>query len=731
MVNMECWQRLLRALPWLFASLFAMSVVHGESSLGSNVRSDAQSGGPTIASLVAAAAVARSEYRYTQALGLLLDAQDIDGSDAEQALVQAHLGATYLQLGRYRRAESILTGVLTLPTTANLQAAVANDLGVAIMAQGRAAQAVELFQRAQSSTGLLQAQALGNELKARIANQDLDLDALVERAIAANLTLFDDGDKARLALTNAASLEAMESRLGFAPKVVRPSRLELLSAAEAIAGEQGDAALLADARGGLAGLYRADQQTEAAIRYAELASLAAQASGRDEVIYRWEWLLGDLLKEQQQDQRQLLEAKEAYARAVAALNRVRPQLISSRRVFTEQIEPVYTGYADVLLRAAAGMSTQERAQTLLATRGVLEDLKQAEVEDYFANQCVAELNEREPDVGSTTALIYPIILNDRIEVLVQTGDVVHSATVPVTRGQIKQAARAFRLNLQSVARGDDYLQQAQQFYDWLIRPVHAQLRTASIENLVIIPDGALRTIPIAALHDGQRHLVEQFSVSITPSMRYTKGVSAPTDSAQRMFVGGLADGVQGFVPLPHVLEEVGAVSQQLNATVLTDAQFRLGSVERAVESGSFSVLHLATHGEFKSDYRESFLLTYDDRLTLGALQSSLRQRSSDAPDDVPLDLIVLSACNTAVGDERAALGLAGVAIQSGANSAIASLWPVSDPGTAQLMSTFYNRLRGGDNKSASLRAAQLNLLAEPQFSHPAFWAAFTLIGGWQ
>jgi CHAT domain-containing protein len=185
--------------------------------------------------------------------------------------------------------------------------------------------------------------------------------------------------------------------------------------------------------------------------------------------------------------------------------------------------------------------------------------------------------------------------------------------------------------------------------------------------------------------------------------------------------------VQGFPELPRVADEINSVvAEYPGQPPLRDESFRIEAIRAGLSAPEFSAVHLATHGEFSADHRQSYVLTYDNRLTLDHLQDALGRRG-----DSPLDLLVLSACRTAAGDDRAALGLAGVAVQSGARTALASLWYVSDEASAALMAGFYKRLKDGhEGKAESLREAQRALLRDPRYRHPGFWASYLLIGNW-
>jgi CHAT domain-containing protein len=174
-----------------------------------------------------------------------------------------------------------------------------------------------------------------------------------------------------------------------------------------------------------------------------------------------------------------------------------------------------------------------------------------------------------------------------------------------------------------------------------------------------------------------------------------------------------------------VAQELRTVSTLFPAEPLQDETFSLASVESQLANKDFSAAHLATHGEFSSDHRQSFILTYDSRLTMDELRRTLGKRASS------LDLLVLSACRTAAGDDRAALGLAGIAVQAGAKSALASLWYINDQATSELMSSFYQGLKtGAYTKAQALRQAQLALLTSEQYRHPSYWAPYLLIGNW-
>jgi CHAT domain-containing protein len=274
---------------------------------------------------------------------------------------------------------------------------------------------------------------------------------------------------------------------------------------------------------------------------------------------------------------------------------------------------------------------------------------------------------------------------------------------------------------------NEYLPHAQTLYQRLIRPIEAMLTEHGINTLVFVPDGPLRTIPMAALHDGTKFLIQRFAVATTPGLTLTDPRPLKRQAVRALSIG-LAEAVQGYSALPHVAEEVRMVNRLFGGDLLLNQDFLVPRVESDLKEQPFSIVHIASHGQFESDPRKSFLLAFDDKLTMDQLDRAvglMRYR------DEPLELLTLSACDTAEGDDRAALGLAGVAIKAGARSALATLWSISDESSSQLVEEFYQQLRDPSvSKATALQRAQLLLLDHPMYRHPAYWAPFLLLNNW-
>ena len=244
---------------------------------------------------------------------------------------------------------------------------------------------------------------------------------------------------------------------------------------------------------------------------------------------------------------------------------------------------------------------------------------------------------------------------------------------------------------------------------------------------MIVPDGPLRTIPLAALHDGRDFLIRRYAMATTPGLTLTDLRPA---SRQPMppLLAGLTEAVQGFPPLTYVGEELAAIHAIYGGRMLKNEAFRLAQLQQTLRETPYPIVHIASHGQFASDVDHTFLLTFDDKLTLNRLE---RLMALSQYRDQPVELLTLSACQTAAGDDRAALGLAGVAVKAGARSVLATLWFINDQASAVLITAFYRHLQQPDrSKAAALQQAQIELLADRRYQHPGYWAPFLLIGNW-
>ncbi len=391
---------------------------------------------------------------------------------------------------------------------------------------------------------------------------------------------------------------------------------------------------------------------------------------------------------------------------------------------------LYFEFVDLLLKRTARLTaTPEKAAYLDEARQTIERFKAAELQDYFQDDCVdaTDVHETPLDQFTQTAVIvYPILLADRTELLVSSHQGLKQHTVKVPAKHLERVVRRFRQALQENNKRR-YLRHAQRLYHWLIRPLEGELASAPVKTLVFVPDGILRLIPMAALHDGHQFLIRKYALAITPGLALTDPKPLKREKARPLALG-LSQSVQGFPALPYVTEELAMLKTLYNADLMLDKNFLVDDVKRALQTGDYGILHIASHGKFASDVSQSFILTFDDKLTMDRLEAfigRLRYRED------PLELLTLSACETALGDDRAALGLAGIAIKAGARSAVATLWHVADKAAAKLVAKFYGALQEPEvSRAQALQRAQIALLDHPDYQSPFFWSPFLLINNW-
>ena len=483
-----------------------------------------------------------------------------------------------------------------------------------------------------------------------------------------------------------------------------------------------DAGLVAAAHGELE--HAAAGDYAAALEHTRRAALIAQRAALRDQQYRFEWQLGRLLR----DRGRAADAALAYSAAVATLDSTAVAAATTRRGFRRYVLPLYEEYADLMLAETRGRSDEQATATLRVVQRHVEALRLAEVRNYFENQCSvpAAAAAAAGPAAAGTVVVYPLLFADRLELLVSTATDLQQITVDVSAAELTAVVNLLRGGIERGDADRAYLTPARTLYDWIIEPLETLLAAAEPATLVLVPDGPLRTIPLAVLHDGERFLVERYAVATTPGLSLVAASDAPPVS--RVLVGGLVEPTAGFAGLPFVAEELRSIERWFPTRVYTDDGFSTAMLEREIVAGGYSIVHLATHAQFEADYRRSFLLAHDDVITMDRLEDVM---GSQRLTDRPVDLLVLSACQTAVGDERAALGLAGVAVKAGVRSALASLWAVNDESTARLVGEFYRRLSAGESKAAALRGAQLLLLNDERYSQPVYWAPFLMIGDWR
>ena len=423
-----------------------------------------------------------------------------------------------------------------------------------------------------------------------------------------------------------------------------------------------------------------------------------------------------------------------YKSAVKTLNPIHQKLLrgyrSQKNPFNTEIRPVFLELAEIFLDQADTMpDAASRERKLGQAIDTMEMLKAFELQNFFIDECVIkEMESVTLDRAAPhTAIIYPVVLYDHLAILLILPDSIKQIKVPVGSKTLEQTVTRLRKRLQN-RTNNRFLYEARQLYDWVIRPAEDKLAAHHVDTLIIASDGALRLIPFSTFHDGKQFLVEKYALATVPAITLFESEHLEYKGEQ-ILISGLSDAVQGFSALPSVTDELHDIKAIMNGKVLLhNSEHTIDNLARELENNTYSIMHLATHGVFGGTPDETFLLTYDDKLTMDRLEKllNIRKYRNDK-----VELLVMSACQTALGDERAALGIAGVAVKTGVRSVIATLWFVDDEATSLAIREFYRQLRTPDiSKAKALQNAQKKLISQDRYWHPLYWAPFLLIGNW-
>lgn len=681
--------------------------------------------------------------QYDEAVQTLERALRIaQGSDDTVRLAAAlgGLGNAQVARGEPQSATPLLRKGLALAVAAGedaLAARIANNLGnhYSVVDDPRRAlrayaQSAELAHKAADAR--VRASALSNAARASLlVGQHARGNALLKQADDVISGLPAEQDKGRLlvqlGLSYARASAEIEPRQHFSMKAAAALQ-EAISLME----HSADAGLRSQALGELAALYVRDQRMEEALYLTRRALRTAEIANRTDLEVRWHWQEGRVLR----GQNRIEDAIESFSRAVSVLEETRQDTLarygSRARFFRDRVAPVYLDLVDALLEASTVSAGAAKAK-LLQARATAERFKAAELRNYLSDDCVAGVEAKTRDldgVATDAAVVYPILLADRLELLVTLPSGLQRFTVDVDADTVEREANLFRLLLQSRAPRRELDASGQRLYDWLVAPYANLLRSSAIETLVFVPDGALRTIPMAALHDSGGYLIERYSVVVAPGLTLTDPRPLKLENARVLLAGVSRPGggnEEAFAPLAHVPAELAAIKALHGGEILLDETFTVDRFNAALQNAEPTMVHIASHGQFTGETESSYVLTHDGTLSLTGLVDALAGATFR---DEPLDLLMLSACATAAGDERAALGLAGIGVRSGARSAVGSLWSITDEAAATLSTAFYTHLKTPElSRAGAMQHAQLDLL-NGAFSHPFYWSAFLLINNW-
>jgi filamentous hemagglutinin family protein len=505
-------------------------------------------------------------------------------------------------------------------------------------------------------------------------------------------------------------------------------------------------AIISEAHGLIGQIYQSGHQFDEAIAHTRQAIFWAQY--HPELLYTWQWQLGQLLNKTQN----IEGAIEQYQSAIKTLNpshscdnnqpseRIQPpgvihELFTGYRhqnnIFRDKVRPVYQELAQIYLDQSEQAVSNDKERFLRKVIDVMEQLKIAELQDYYEDECVTAVEESFETMDYPpmhTAVVYPIPLKESFVMILALPNRLISKTIHESPAQINQKAKQFRevLTLDSRHNPKRYQRLAKELYDLLIRPLAFSLTKEDIKTLVIVPDESLRLMPFSPLLDGNQYLIEKYAIVTIPAINLTDMKPCYKLNKINILLSGLSTGKP---PLPFVYDELSGIKKIMGTgTLLLNEEFSTQNLYQQFQNNSFDMIVIATHGVFNRSSKESYLQTYDGKLMMddfgSMIQSGLYRKQQ-------IELISLSACDTAVGDERSALGLGGVALKAGARSAIATLWSVSDKATCLTTTEFYRQLKNKrESKAKALQSAQLKMISHDRYYHPGYWSPFLLIGNW-
>ena len=553
-----------------------------------------------------------------------------------------------------------------------------------------------------------------------------------------------------------ASRAAIYARINLAQRSMDIAPSELLAIAQRLAAAAQQAHSLQDKRaetyalGTLGMLYEKTGDVLNAKMATQAALTIAQAIRAPDIAYQWQWQMGRLLQAEAQSGTTSLatarsEAIAYYTAAVETLNGLRSDLAALtpdiQFSFRERVEPVYRQLVDLLLKDEKPTMTQ-----LKQARNVMEALQLAEIDNFFRDACASPKAVDVDTMDQTAAVVYPILLKDRLAVILKlpgSDDLRYYSTRETSEEQVDDAVKQLlsKLKRRSIPPGQ-VKTDAQQFYEWLIEPFATDLEKqidreqSTIKTLVFVLDGSLRNVPMASLYDGEQYLIERYAIAVTPGLQLLEPRTLRQNSLNVLLAG--ATEAPSFISaglgsLNNVTFEIAGVKEQLDRSIsLENEAFRQEMIREQLKASAFDVVHLATHGNFSSNPDQTFLLDWDSRISANDIDTLFHV--DDPSRERAIELLVLSACETATGDKRAALGLAGIAIRADVRSTLATLWQVNDTSTAQFMISFYQQLSSGRlTKAEALRNVQLAFLKnypDTDYNRPFHWAPFTLVGNW-
>lgn len=539
----------------------------------------------------------------------------------------------------------------------------------------------------------------------------------------------------------------------------------------------GDRRAMSYALGSLGRLYEKKKQFSEAEKVTKQALSLAQSISAPDITYQLQWQLGRIIVKDSGEKRRT-EAIKVYEEAAETLRTIRGDLLAINRdvqfSFRDNIEPVYRELISLLLPVdKRKLSTKELQANLKKSLYYADSLQLAELENFFdcnlGNLGIEKINlngsqkdnqnklinnlKNFGDKETNTALVFPLILQEKLAIIVKFPKIekLHYYPIPINVNKVNKKiteVREFLTKEQGAEISKKAEQKYQELYQLLIKPYRYDLEKNNVKSLVFILDSSLRNIPIVSLHDGDNFLIDtDYIVAIAPSIQLLRNFKNNSQNSQikALIAESVVERGGEYDPLiqnPKPSEVIQKVLSKYNPLLLSDGNFTKNNFKNILNKSTYNIVHLITHGTFSSNLKNTFILTDDQpeiklgnnkpqsnktkiskfSININTLTDFLNPQKVDKPS---IDLLVMSACDTAKGDNRAVLGMAGVAVKSGASVTIAPLWKTDQEATRELMGLFYKNFIKTNNANLSLKLAQEEL--KKKKPTPFKWASFIVV----
>jgi CHAT domain-containing protein len=452
--------------------------------------------------------------------------------------------------------------------------------------------------------------------------------------------------------------------------------------------------------------------------FAKARSIALSVDAKD-LAFQWEVESGRLSVQQGDHP----AAKKLFRAANGHINELR----SMRLGLTPETQYQLGEKTTAFFREYQSLLFSEERPDYREIISIYEQQKISEIENYLQCEKIDAVSLLEvPEGQRPDATLYLIRSIEQYELVIRlkNGQFYHEPINAFALNEVLNDARKF-LNYNSlITMPINEIQRIfRQVYELTVGPVAEILPKSG--TLVWVVDNRLQNIPWELLYSQNgKYLIEQYSIGY--SLGSNLNIPMTRSKHPSILAAGISQPRENFKSLPGVETELEGIKNLYpEAKTLLNQSFTSDQIS---ENADRTFIHIASHGQFSRDPRKTYILGWDEKLSLNRIGKLFEQRLKK-----PIELLYLSACETAAGDARATLGISGTAVKVSARSTIATLWAMDDESMSHFSLNFYRALQKGKTKAEALREAKLIAMrsTDAKFAKVANWASPVLIGLWQ